>query len=146
MERERLLGLYEFLQSRLSGWQVVLRTNRAVFLWGDIRVTQPCLEAIQAALEAGDDVADLWLERFREIVRFQSRHIVPRDLNEPSSPVFLSRRNDDYLPFAIPKDHMLPAAVQDHPSVASIARADTGRSSRSGKPKQRFSVVRGGRP
>ncbi|HEV7436600.1 MAG TPA: hypothetical protein VGO22_17300 [Pseudorhizobium sp.] len=91
----------EFLSSRLAGWMVVLGTNRAVRLHTDLVQARPSFDRMKEALEAGSDVEDLWPEHLREIVRFQSRHIVPREINEPSSAQFGDRDVEGFLPFAV---------------------------------------------
>lgn len=126
------LAFYDLMMARFFGWSLVLgmvdgktdfrrrQTKDAHGLFRDIfRARGPFLAELKA-LQNSEAIVELWPEEYREVVRFQIDHKVPRVENEPTSAHYAATmreggRTDYELPDFL-KDHGASAAVDDHPA------------------------------
>lgn len=132
MTEDEAIDFMMFMSERIRGWGTPLSVNprtgfadfrtkaakqNHVFLT-DMALQQAGFENLLKCIQSGGHYADLYPEPMREIIRFRADHIVPREWNEPSSPVSIKHRAQ-YQGLPPLPDWILSygktASIDDHP-------------------------------
>ncbi|MFI3904315.1 hypothetical protein [Ochrobactrum sp. S1502_03] len=132
MTEDDAIDFMVFMHDRIRGWGIPLsvnpRTGFADFrtkaakqnntFLTDMALQHAGFENLVKCIQNGGHYADLYPEPMRDIIRFRADHIVPREWNEPSSPVSIQQRAE-YQGLPPLPDWILrygkPASIADHP-------------------------------
>lgn len=132
MTEDEAIDFVMFMDERIRGWGTPLsvnpRTGYADFrtraakqnhvFTVDLALQGVSFADLLACVQRGGHYADLYPEPMRDVIRFRTDHIVPRDINEPSSALSIKHRAEYQGLPPLPEwilAYGKPATIADHP-------------------------------